>query len=164
MMDVTKIKLDDKSLDKVCETITSYVSEFSKQSGTDCIYYAPYQHNYHGCYGNPIIALTILSNNIDDNLRKRVEELNNGATLKHNAGAGARVIIRLDDSIDYAFNPTNERNNKKLSRLYNSSILYDRAGIYTRLQTWISNCDAANLLNFNPNIRRLENEIKIYKK
>lgn len=163
MAEMNKISLEEDKANNITDIINEYVSEFSNYSDIDCIFCTPYRHNYHGIYGKLIITLTLLcQDKTDETIRNRAKELNQGNTLKSSYGDGVDVVIRLDESSNYVFNPSNAEDVKKISRLYNSVIVYDRYGNYTRLQTMISNLDSVSVFdNYNPNLCQFDKTLKL---
>ena len=96
-MDSLEINLDKTESDRICELIAGYVSKFKKFDSIDCIYYTAYQHTYNGIPGKPIIALTLVTTNVDNEiLRSEVDNINNGEGVKFNVlDANKNVIETL---------------------------------------------------------------------
>lgn len=135
-MDSLEINLDKTESDRICELITGYVSKFKKIDSIDCIYYTAYQHTYNGMPGKPIIALTLVTTNVDDEiLRSEVDNINNGEGVKYvDASKNIPVVIRISNAKNYKFEISNNEELRKVNKIYNSMILFDRHGIYSRLQ------------------------------
>ena len=166
MPDLMTLNLNEEECNELSDIISDYVMQFRKTKSVECIYYTPYMHTYHGCNGRPIIALTLVSNDMENkNLKYMVDKVNDHKIVKSTECKGIPVIVRISDSHNYSLEPTTEEKIKKLSRICNSTILYDKTGVYSRMQV---SEESKKILNsttkYNPNIARIEPKVYFKRK
>lgn len=166
MPDLMTVKIDDNECNELSDLISEYVTRFRKNNSVECIYYTPYMHTYHGCTGRPIIAVTLVTNDMENkDLKYMVDKVNHGKLVKANESTGIPVVIRISDASNYAMEPTTEEKLSKLSRICNSTILYDKTGVYSIMKVSESSKKVlSKSTKYNPNIARIEPKINFKRK
>ena len=122
---------------RVCESgsvvISEYIEQLASINSVDGIFYSTYLHCYHGMYSIPNINITVISSALNPEIKNKVDELNNMHGLVV-SNYGLDININLCLSAEFSFSPYDIDGINKLRDLNNSTLIYDKYGVYGRLK------------------------------
>ena len=129
------IGLNEEQRKKICDEIAKLVFEFKKDKKVECIYFSVID-GYANIHGN-VLTITLVKNKAYDDVedRKIIEynDMYKGDDIFKKFGI--RIFIEVDvDANCYTKLPMTRWEYLKFKHIFNSVILYDKTGEYTKIK------------------------------
>lgn len=125
------INITEEQRNKLCNELAKILLDFKKDENVECIYFAPYKGL--GKIRGYVLELTLIEK--DANKDEKIKEYNtshqNEETLSE---LGVKIEIDIEDESKYPTIELDPTQLKKYNNLFNSVILFDRTGKYTRIK------------------------------
>lgn len=126
-----QINLDKIRMMKLCNELAKLTYELKQNKHVECIYFAPFK-NFGDEKGN-IIDITVVSDelldvDLDKQYKHRVSK------RKQLESFGVKIIIDNVSKDGYTHMPVNPSERRKGNDIFNSTILFDRTGEYTKIK------------------------------
>lgn len=150
------ISLNEIQKAKLCNELAQLTFELKQSQHVQCVYFAPYK-NFGNIRGN-VINITVVSNSenpyidINSQYQRRVSrktQLNQ---------FGVKIHIDVVSEYGYTYFPLNPSERNKGNDLFNSTILFDRTGEYTKIKEKTEEIGVGE----NSNLFHYENLAEIY--
>lgn len=153
------INITDEQRNELCDMLAKLTYKLKQYEGIDCIYFAPYKN--YGKFYEDIFSVTVVLNS--KNIKSIIDGSYHFFTEDSYRKLGIKVNIDISDSNCYSTSdliPSICTNN-----LFNSTILFDRTGEYTRIKKQANPSNGyyyySNLAEIQPRLTdRLENSMK----
>lgn len=131
-MEIINITEDQRN--ELCDILARLTCRFKQDESVECIYFAPYTR--FGDINDPVISLTIVRKGIILEESKKIVENYNRFFLKDSnfKKLGVKISIDVDSARYYTTLDLNPSEERRTNLLFNSSILFDRTGEYTKIQ------------------------------
>lgn len=162
------INITEEQKNKLCVELARLVVEYKKDENVKCIYFAPYKGL--GKIRGYVLELTLIKKDsiVDEKIKQYNESHQTEDYLRE---FGVKIDVEVEDEKKYTITDFNLSEIKKCNNLFNSTILFDRTGKYTKIKErlqQIGNNKAhgifyyGNLAEINPPLpNELNNEEKI---
>lgn len=128
------INITEEQRKKLCEELGRLVFEYRKNDDIECIYFAPYI-NLGEIEGNVIQVTIVGKRSIEETLKQDIGEYNS----KHQGqetvtNFGVKIHLETDWDEKYTMIALNPSERLRCKYLFNSVILFDKNGKYTKLK------------------------------
>lgn len=125
------INLNEIQRIKLCNELAQLTYELKQNKHVQCIYFAPYK-DLGSIRGN-VVNITVVSDlqipiEIDRQYQKRISRKEQLSQF------GVKIYINTAQKDGYTYLPLNPSERKKGNDIFNSTILFDRTGKYTRIK------------------------------
>lgn len=151
------INITDKQRKNLVNEIATLVARFKKEQEVECIYFAPYKGL--GKISGNVLELIIVTKGDLDEISKGFCEYNS-IHQEHDLirNFGVKIYVMFDDVRKYTSLPLNPSEVIRGNNLFNSVILYDKNGEYSKIKQ-----EAQEHLNIpNSGVFEYENLAEIY--
>lgn len=163
------INITEEQKNKLCDILAKIVHSLKQCNNTDCIYFAPYKN--YGSINENILIITVVKSDFYFEMTETVKNLYDKFLNSKDivSTLGVEICIGVDDR-EYYISEDLEKNNKikkSNNNLFNSTILFDRTGEYTKIKETLNknNCyHYGNLAQIVPSITNsLNKQMKVKK-
>lgn len=130
-----KIDITEAQSINIMEEVKKIVNEYSLISNVECIYHSAFV-GVKGLSSNNILYLTVvIDGDIEDSLDGRTRHFNDLARdITQIEKFGLEIHISFVSSEKYTLMDLNSSEISRTNDLFNSTILYDKTGYYTKIQ------------------------------
>lgn len=171
------INLNEIQIMRLCNELAEITYELKQNKHVECIYFAPYKNL--GSIRGYVVNITAVFDS-EDNFEELDKQYQKRISRKNQLSKfGVKIYINTTSKNGYTHLPVKPSEREKGNDIFNSTILFDRTGEYTKIKEITENiestehsnlCYYGNLAEINPSIDdRLEyamdtQEIKIMNK
>ena len=125
------INLDEIKLIKLCNELAQLTYKLKQNKHVECIYFAPYK-DLGSIDGNVLNITVVLDTDIPDDLDKQYQQT---ISRKNQLNQfGIKIYINKSHKNGYTLFPINPSELKKSNDIFNSVILFDRTGEYSKIK------------------------------
>lgn len=132
-MEKTKkqIFLSETKSINLCDELAHLTCELKQDEHVECIYFAAYK-NYGNFHGRILNLTVVLDTNKKNDLDKQYQDkISREEQLKR---FGVKIVIDIVSNHSYTYLPLNPSERRVGNDIFNSRILFDRTGMYTKIK------------------------------